>query len=336
MDTAPPLLPLDTLIAALKAAGEGTRLRILALLAQAELTVKDLTAILAQSQPRISRHLKLLTDAGLVERHPEGAWAFYRLNEDGPAGHFARDLYQLADIGDPVLARDRERLGQIKHEQAEQAQRYFAANAADWDTIRALHVAEDDVEQAMLAAVGDKPFESLLDLGTGTGRLLELFARFYDRAVGIDSSTAMLAVARANLDRAGVSHAQVRLGDIYNLALPRDSFDVVTIHQVLHYLEEPERAIAEAGRVLRPGGRLLIVDFAPHDLEFLRERHAHRRLGFGHEAMAQWIGAADLDLDEVVDLRTGDEAAGKLTVTLWLARDRRILVAGQDESREVA
>lgn len=335
MDATSPL-SLDTLIAALKAAGEATRLRIVALLAQAELTVKDMTAILAQSQPRISRHLKLLTEAGLVERHPEGAWAFYRLKENGPAGRFARDLCRLADTGDQILARDSERLAQIKHEQAELARRYFSANAADWDTIRALHVAEGDVEKAMLTAVGDKAFESLLDLGTGTARLLELFSGLYDRAVGVDSSTAMLAVARANLDRAGVGHAQVRLGDIYNLALPRDSFDVVTIHQVLHYLEEPERAIAEASRVLRPGGRLMIVDFAPHHLEFLRERHAHRRLGFGHETMAQWIAAADLDLDKVLDLQAGDETTDKLTVTLWLARDRRLQISGDAETREVA
>jgi ArsR family transcriptional regulator len=328
-------LSVDMLINALRAAGESTRLRVLVLLAQAELTVKDLTAILAQSQPRISRHLKLLTEAGLVERYPEGAWVFYRLCDDGPAGQLAHDLCLLADAGDAVLSRDRERLEQVKREQAEQAERYFSANAADWDTIRALHVAEDDVERAMLAAVGKKPFQSFLDLGTGTGRLLELFAPLYRRAIGVDASTAMLAVARANLDRAGIGDAQVRLGDIYNLSLPRDAFDVVAIHQVLHYLDEPERAIAEAARVLAPSGRLLIVDFAPHALEFLRERHAHRRLGFGHEPMAQWIGAANLDLDSVRDLPTGNVAAEKLTVTLWLARDRRMVVAGEG-ARKVA
>ena len=328
-------LSVDMLINALRAAGESTRLRVLVLLAQGELTVKDLTAILAQSQPRISRHLKLLTEAGLVERYPEGAWVFYRLSDDGPAGQLVRDLCRLADAGEAILSLDRERLEQVKREQAEQAERYFSANAADWDTIRALHVAEDDVERAMLAAVGKRPFQSFLDLGTGTGRLLELFAPLYRRAVGVDASTAMLAVARANLDRVGIGDAQVRLGDIYNLSLPRDAFDVVAIHQVLHYLDEPERAIAEAARVLAPGGRLLIVDFAPHALEFLRERHAHRRLGFGHEPMAQWIGAANLDLDIVRDLPTGDVAADKLTVTLWLARDRRIVVAGEG-AREVA
>lgn len=335
MDTPLPL-SVDTLIAALKAAGETTRLRVLALLGQAELTVKDLTAILAQSQPRISRHLKLLTEAALVERHPEGAWAFYRLNDDGPAGRLAHDLFRLADAGDPVLSRDRERLAQIKHDQAEQAQQYFSANAHDWDAIRVLHVAEDDVERAMLSAIGDKHFDSYLDLGTGTGRLLEILEPFYRKAVGVDSSTAMLAVARANLDRAGLAHAQVRLGDIYNLPLARNAFDVVTIHQVLHFLDEPERAIAEAARVLCPGGRLMIVDFAPHALEFLRERHAHRRLGFGHEPMAQWIAAADLDLDKVVDLPAGDGTSDKLTVTLWLARDRRVQMAGENDGREVA
>ena len=326
----------DNLIVALKAAGEATRLRMLTLLADAELTVKDLTAILAQSQPRVSRHLKLLTEAALVERHPEGAWVFYRLKDDGPAGRFAKDLCRLADAGDPVLARDRERLAQVKLEQALQAERYFSANAADWDTIRALHVAEDSVENAMLAAIGAKPFETLLDLGTGTGRLLELFAGHYRRAVGVDASTAMLAVARANLDSAGIGNAQVRLGDIYNLSLPRDAFDVVAIHQVLHYLDEPERAVAEAARVLRPGGRLLIVDVAPHTLEFLRDRHAHRRLGFAQEPMAQWISAAGLDLETILDLPSGDDADDKLTVNLWLARDRRIVVAGDSAVQELA
>lgn len=332
----PTQLSVDALIAALKAAGEGTRLRILALLAHGELTVKDFTTILAQSQPRISRHLKLLSGAGLVDRYPEGAWVFYRLNEDRAVGQLVRDLCSLADVGDPVLARDRERLAQVKREQAELADRYFSTNAADWDTIRALHVAEKDVEAAMVDVIGAKPFETLLDLGTGTGRLLELFAPLYHRAVGIDASTAMLAVARANLDQAGVNHAQVRLGDVYNLPLPRNAFDVVTVHQVLHYLDEPERAIAEAARVMAPGGRLLIVDFAPHALEFLREGHAHRRLGFGHKPMARWIAAAGLELDKARDLSAAGAADDKLTVTLWLARDRRRVVAGDDSQREVA
>jgi ArsR family transcriptional regulator len=173
----------------------------------------------------------------------------------------------------------------------------------------------------------------MADLGTGTGRLLELFSPLYRRGVGIDLSREMLSVARANLDRAGIGNAQVRLGDIGNLPFARNSFDVVTVHQVLHYLDEPERAIAEAARVLRPGGRLLVVDFAPHELEFLRERHAHRRLGFASGTMEQWIRAAGLAMDSARDLVAAGE--GKLTVTLWLAHDRRMQVA-DDAAREVA
>jgi ArsR family transcriptional regulator len=327
-------LGFDAALAVLKAAGEATRLRILALLGQAELTVKDLTAILNQSQPRISRHLKLLAEAGLIDRYPEGAWVFCRLAEDGVARRFIGDLLGRVDVSEPIFRRDGERLAAVKREHAEAAQRYFAANASEWDTIRALHVAEDAVESAMREAIGARPFDSLLDLGTGTGRLLELFAPLYARAVGMDASADMLAVARANLDRAGIANAQVRLGDIHNLPFGRNSFDVVTIHQVLHYLDDPERALAEAARVLRPGGRLLVVDFAPHELEFLRDRHAHRRLGFGHEPLRAWIEGAGLALDTARDLAPGGAMADeKLTVTLWLASDHRIAVAG---SRDVA
>lgn len=321
----------EAVIAGLKAAGEATRVRILALLALGELTVKDLTAILGQSQPRISRHLKLLAEAGLIDRYPEGAWVFYRLAETGAQRKLAADIFALMDSDDPVLAQDRERLATVKQEHAEAARRYFAENAVDWDTIRALHVADAAVESAMLEALGERPFDSLLDLGTGTGRMLELLAPLYSRAVGIDASPAMLSVARANLDRAGLSKAQVRLGDIQHLPFGRNAFDVVTIHQVLHYLDEPERAIAEAARVLRPGGRLIVADFAPHDLEFLREEHAHRRLGFARAALKSWVEGAGLALETARDLPA--EAAGKLTVTIWLARDRRIAVAG---AREVA
>ena len=330
-------LGVESAIAALKAAGEGTRLRILALLGLAELTVKDLTAILGQSQPRISRHLKLLTAAGLIDRHPEGAWVFYRLTDAASGRRFAEALAAVVDRDDPILSRDRERLAAVKREHAEAAQRYFAVNAGEWDTIRALHVAEDAVEAAIVGTLGDRVVDSLLDLGTGTGRMLELLAPIYRRGVGIDTSNDMLAVARANLDRAGVADAQVRLGDIHHLPFPRNAFDLVTVHQVLHYLDDPERAITEAARVLRPGGRLLVIDFAPHDLEFLRERYAHRRLGFAKRSMRQWIEPPGLALDQVRDLPAGgDGAADRLTVTLWLAKDRRIAVADEKTSREVA
>jgi len=328
-------LSTDAIITALKAAGEATRYRILALLSAGELSVKDLTAILGQSQPRISRHLKLLTEAGLIERNPEGAWVYYRISESSAERRLVQDLVGLADPADTALARDREWLAGVKREHAQNAARYFTENAADWDTIRSLHVPDTAVEAAMRSILGTRPIDSFLDIGTGTGRMLELLAPLYHKGVGIDSSTAMLSVARANLDKAGVSHAQIRHGDIMKLPMPRDSFDLVAIHQVLHYLDDPAVALAEAARVLRPNGRLLVVDFAPHGLEFLRERHAHRRLGFSHEVMRGWIEQAGLVLEEATDL-AAKSAAEQLTVTLWLARDPRFVVAGASKGLETA
>ena len=321
----------DDLNAALKAAGEETRLRILALLNEAELTVSELTEILRQSQPRISRHLKLLAEAGLVARFREGAWAFFRLAEHGAAALAVRSLIGRLDERDPVIARDRERLAEVRAARRAAAQAYFKAHAVEWDRIRALHVADEAVEAEVRSALADKPFRTLLDLGTGTGRMLELLGPGLDRGLGIDLSLDMLALARARLDHAGLKHCSVRQGDIYDLPLPRDSFDVVIVHQVLHFLDDGARAIREAARVLRPQGRLLVIDFAPHDLEFLREEHAHRKLGFAPEAVTQWMEQAGLEVLRHHNLPPGQD--GRIAVSLWLARDPRYLMAG---AREVA
>jgi ubiquinone/menaquinone biosynthesis C-methylase UbiE/DNA-binding transcriptional ArsR family regulator len=329
----PARLAFPALTATLKAAGEATRLRLLMLIAEAELTVSDLTAILRQSQPRLSRHLRLLAEAGLVERYREGSWAFFRLGEGGSVADIARALIARLDPSDPTIARDRERLAAIRAARGAAAQNYFRRHAAQWDRIRKLHVADAAVEAAIRAALGDQPIRSLLDLGTGTGRMLELFADRVERGLGLDLSLDMLALARTRLDRAGLKHCSVRHGDIYDLALPRDSFDVVIIHQVLHFLDDSGRAIREAARVLRPGGRLLVVDFAPHDLEFLREEHAHRRLGFAVDTVKQWIEAAGLDFVQQQTLPPGPE--GKIAVSLWLGRDPRLLLAAP-ATREVA
>jgi ubiquinone/menaquinone biosynthesis C-methylase UbiE/DNA-binding transcriptional ArsR family regulator len=318
-------LGFPALTATLKAAGETTRLRILALLAETELTVSDLIAILRQSQPRLSRHLRLLAEAGLVERFREGSWAFFRLGERGSTADIARALIARLDAGDPTIARDREQLAAVRATRAAAAQNYFRRHAADWDRIRKLHVADAAVEAAVQTALAGQPIRALLDLGTGTGRMLELFGPDIERGVGVDFSRDMLALARERLDRAGLKHCSVRHGDIYDLPLPRDSFDVVIIHQVLHFLDDGPRAIAEAARVLRPGGRLLVIDFAPHDLEFLREQHAHRRLGFTAETVTHWLQAAGLE--PAGQQTIPPEPDGKIAVSLWLARDPRILVA---------
>jgi ubiquinone/menaquinone biosynthesis C-methylase UbiE/DNA-binding transcriptional ArsR family regulator len=326
-------LSFAALSSTLKASGEATRLRILALLAEAELTVSDLMDILRQSQPRLSRHLRLLAEAGLVERFREGSWAFFRLTEPAGGADLARTLIGWLDPDDPVIARDRERLAAVRAARAAAAQSYFRRHAAEWDRIRKLHVADAAVEDAIRAALADKSIRALLDLGTGTGRMLELFAPDIERGLGLDLSLDMLALARARLDRAGLKHCSVRRGDIYDLALPRDSFDAVIIHQVLHFLDDSPRAIREATRVLRPGGRLLVVDFAPHDLEFLREDHAHRRLGFANETVTQWLESAGLDVLRQETFPPGPE--GKIAVSLWLARDPRIVLA-HPSAREVA
>ncbi len=319
-----PLLSLDNLLASLRAAGESTRVRLLALLAEGELTVKDITTILGQSQPRISRHLKLLSEARLIQRFPEGAWVYYRLSE-GAAADMARDILAHLSAEDPVLAGDRSRRESIRKAQAEKAASYFAENARSWDAVRSLHVAEEAVEMAMLEILGERPVRNFLDLGTGTARVLELFADRYDRALGIDANPSMLSVARANLDKSGIRQAQVRQGDIYALPVAADSFDIVTVHQVLHYLDDPGRALQEAARTLRPGGQLLVVDFAPHSHEFLRDDFAHRRLGFPHEEISGWLKSAGLELVDVRDLEPEHNDSGELTVTLWLGRDPRMI-----------
>jgi ubiquinone/menaquinone biosynthesis C-methylase UbiE/Fe2+ or Zn2+ uptake regulation protein len=320
-------LGFEALNTALKAAGEETRLRVLALLAEAELTVSDLTDILRQSQPRISRHLKLLVEAGLVERFREGTWAFFRLAEHGAGADVARALIERLEPGDQTVRRDHERLASVRHARAAAAQAYFRAHAAEWDRIRKLHVADEAVEEAIRAALSEKPFRSLLDLGTGTGRMLEMFGPDIERGLGLDLSLDMLLLARDRLERAGLRNCSVRQGDIYDLPLANGSFDVVILHQVLHFLDDGARAIREAARVLRPGGRLLVVDFAPHEQEFLREQFAHRRLGFAPETVTQWITASGLEPVMHKSLASEPGSESKIAVSLWLARDTRALMA---------
>ncbi|MCI0598809.1 MAG: metalloregulator ArsR/SmtB family transcription factor [Beijerinckiaceae bacterium] len=333
----PDHIAFDSLLAAAAAAGEATRLRLLALLAEAELTVSELVTILGQSQPRVSRHLKLLAEAGLAERHREGSWVFFRIAQAGPVAAFARDLIARLAPGDAHLSADRARLAEVRQLRADQAARYFAAQAANWDELRAMHVPEERVEAAIRKAIGTSPVHALLDLGTGTGRMLELLAPLASRAAGIDQSPQMLGVARVRIERAGLRHVQLRQGDIYAVPVEAGFFDLAVMHQVLHYLDDPLRAIREASRLLCPGGRLLIVDFAPHEEEALRAAHAHRRLGFAPGEVAGFMAAAGLDVIAKDDLVPKPGEAGKLTVSLWLGRDRRAVADPLSISaREVA
>lgn len=312
---------MDRLIAMLRAAGDPTRLRLLLLLRQAELTVSELIEILGQSQPRVSRHLKLLCEAHLLERFKEGSWVFYRASEEGKGADFGAAVAAIATRDSAVLESDIKRLAAIREARAAAAAAYFKANAAEWERIRSLHAPDKDVEAAIVRHIAEVPMEYLLDAGTGTGRMLELLAPHVKRAVGVDVSPEMLAIARDRLARSHIQQAQVRLADTYRLPFASGSslqgFDAVLFHQVLHYLDDPGAAVIEAARVMRSGGRLLIADFAPHDFEFLRHDFAHRRLGFSDREVQGWFHAAGLRPLASEAIVAGRD---KLTVKLWLAQ----------------
>jgi ArsR family transcriptional regulator len=302
----------------LRAAGEPTRLRILALLEREELAVLELCRVLDQSQPRVSRHLKLLAEAGLVERFPDGAWVFYRLTSAGRQCELVGEVLARINPEDAVLARDRRKLDDVQAERADAAQAYFDEHADHWDQIRSLYVSDADVEAQILDAAGPGRFRRMVDLGAGTGRMLTLLAPQADQALGLDLSQQMLNIARRNVAEAGLAQVALRHGDIFDTRLPDASADLVVVHQVLHYLGDPAAAVKEAARIVAPDGRLIIVDFAPHKHEFLREQHQHRRLGFSDEEMGRWL--ADAELPQVGLQALPPTRTDGLTVKIWAAR----------------
>lgn len=309
-------LPLAELFQSLS---DPTRLRILALLARMELSVGELAQLLEQSQPRVSRHVRILADAGIIDRRKEGSWVFLEI----AGGRHNEKLLELIEAWTDsstraVFRQDSRRLDAVRADRAEAAARYFESHAQVWDSIRSLHVAETEVERAIGRALAQRNLGTLVDIGTGTGRMIELFGPRSDEAIGIDRSSEMLRLARVKLQLAGV-RSSLRQGDMYALPLADEVADCIIIHQVLHYAHAPADAIAEAARVLAPGGTLLIVDFAAHDREELRARDAHLRLGFADEAMKAWFSAAELAVDHVEHLE-----GGELTVTLWRGSKPRL------------
>ena len=308
---------MEKLLNRLKAAAEPTRLRILAICAQGELTVSELTHILGQSQPRVSRHLKLLCDAGLLDRFQEGAWVFYRLADRTGSRSYTmcQQIIGFIPESDPQIRRDMQRLADVRHARHELADAYFRENASRWDEIRSMHVDDAEVEATLLTALPYDRDKHLIDIGTGTGRILELMAGRVARSIGVDSSREMLALARSRLDILKIRDCQVRQGDMYQLREVDAAFDIAILHQVLHYADDPTAVVIEAGRILAADGILAIVDFAPHDVEELRGGHAHRRLGFGDKEIAGLFNDADMQTIETREL-PGDP----LTVKIWVGR----------------
>ena len=311
---------MEQLLQGLRAAGEETRMRLLVLCGHAELTVSELIQILGQSQPRVSRHLKLLCDAGLLDRFQEGSWVYYRLASKGENALLARYLVDLSKENDPVVSRDLERLDAVRQVRNDVALAYFEENASRWNEIRSLHVDDSIVEKVLLTHIKTyrdrcgHALEDFLDIGTGTGRMLELVSSEVKHATGIDNSREMLVYARANIEEKGLRNCQVRLGDMYTLPIANQTQDLVVIHQVLHYSERPLNVLEEAKRVLKPHGKLLVVDFAPHEIASLKEDHAHVQMGFDAARITQV-------LEDVGFLKTSVEVlkGNPLTVNIWSA-----------------
>ena len=303
----------DLKLAALfKALADPTRLRILALLRSMELSVGELAQLLGQSQPRVSRHVRILSDSGLIGRRKEGSWVYLQLSEPARTDALFELTQGLDDDAQLLFASDAARLESVRADRAEAARRYFEAHAATWESVRSLHVADAEIERSIASLLSERPLGALLDIGTGTGRMLELFAPKAESAIGIDRSSEMLRLARVRLEEAGISGASLRQGDMYALPLGDRSADSIILHQVLHYAQQPGAAIAEAARVLAPEGQLLVIDFAQHERAELKEQDAHLRLGFADEAMRGWFAAAGLELEKIQRL-----GGGELTVILW-------------------
>jgi ubiquinone/menaquinone biosynthesis C-methylase UbiE len=307
-------LALNSLLNVLKAAGEETRIRILALFKGGELTVTELATIMRQSQPRISRHLRLLCEAGLLERHREGTWIFYRLADLGEQADLVNSIMNYIPYQDQILQHDQKRLEEVKKTRDLKAASYFQENAANWDKIRSLYVPERQVEDYLLEITNNLEIETLLDVGTGTGRMLKLFSPHTKQGIGIDLSHEMLGVARSHLENNAITNMQIRHGDMYDLALMDGSMDLVLFHQVLHFADDPLAAIRETARILRPDGIVIVIDFLPHKNEKLRDEHAHRRLGFSEEEINEWCRITDLKITTTKVMR-GKE----LDLFIWVA-----------------
>lgn len=329
---------MEQLLEQLKAVAEPTRLRIIVALESCELSVSEICAVLGQTQPRVSRHLRLLTDAGLLTRHAEGTNAYYGLLSPAGQESLLTAIAPLVDRSSPALQRDQLRLEAVREERADRAAEYFAEVAQDWDQLREMHAPTSEVEAAMLAAVGSPKVSSVLDIGTGTGRILEVFADRTSRGLGVDLSRQMLGVARARLDDDDLSHCSVRQADIYDLDVEHHSQDVVVLHHVLHFLSDPASALDAAAQVLAPSGTLLVVDFARHENERLREDHAHQHLGFSDEEVSRWCESFGLNPPTVEHFPPPDDSGGEaLTVTLWIAtRPQNAYVSSQSRELEGA
>lgn len=328
---------MEAILDIFRALADPTRIRIMLLLLKMELAVGELAQILEQSQPRISRHIRILDEAGLAERRKEGSWVFLRPGQAAELDILRRLFRSETVISSQQAIHDEAKLALVRKARAEMAEQYFKAHAEEWDAIRSLHLPEDAVEQAMLALLKDVNLGHFLDIGTGTGRMVELFGPNSEKVTALDKSPEMLRLARAKIlgnegdktaEAALARKTELKLGDFNHLPIGDSQIDSVILHQVLHYAPYPEAVLAEVSRVLRNNGTVMIVDFASHDREELRTAHAHARLGFSDDSMKRWFAASQIDM---VQSRTLD--GGELTVKIWVGRKSSMPRIHADEGK---
>lgn len=294
---------MESFAAALKTLGHVDRLRILALLSRGELTITELVQILGLSQPRVTQYIKSLEAVEIVERLREGSWVFSRLKRGNPSlSKLVETTLQTLPENEAVLRSDRRRLNEVRDARSRIADEFFARVAKDSGQLGNEYLPQERIEEALLDISGNGPFDFMIDMGTGTGRMLELFADRIKRGAGIDSNPEMLKVARHKLAPDEFAHISVQQGDLHTTPFREKTADLVTLHQVLHYLDEPREAIFEASRLLAPGGQLLIIDFEAHTQDHFRENYAHRRLGFSDQDMLEWARGAKLKIKSEIKL----------------------------------
>jgi DNA-binding transcriptional ArsR family regulator len=284
-------------VSALRAAAEPTRLRLLALLARAELTVGELCDVIGQSQPRVSRHLKLLCDADLLDRVREQLWVYYRVPASGAGRETVAQLLALIDENDDVLRRDRRRMEEVIAERGRRA----ADELPDEQAAETSEV----IDATVLDELAAEPIGALLDVGTGSGHILKLLGAKASRAVGIDISSDALKVARTKVHSAGLSHCELQRGDMYDLPFAAPLFDTVVAERVLAGAERPVLALAEICRTLKHGGRAIVIE----DFDALTAASSANPIA----TLREWFAKAGLEISRV---RPMDTEAGHLLLAI--------------------
>ncbi|HBA88778.1 MAG TPA: ArsR family transcriptional regulator [Geobacter sp.] len=302
----------------LKALADPCRLRLVAVLLRAEFTVQELTQILAMGQSRISRHLKILTEAGVLSVKRQGTWSYYRV---GDGNDFFRAIR-------PAVERELERLPERRDDLAavalalearrKRSLEFFDQHARSWDVLSRTLLPVPEYQERLLALVPS--VDTLLEIGVGTGALLPDLARRAHKVIGVDHSPAMLEEARRRVADDGNGAAELRLGEMTHLPLADGGAGCVVANMVLHHAADPQAVLAEIARVLKPQGTLVLADLARHEREWAREQLADQWLGFEVEELQGWLKGAGLDGIQVDRVAAGNGQEDVLLVTAVKSR----------------